>query len=154
MRKKDRLKQWLVDAEVARVDPSTRDRIALALAPVSPAYLRKLLREAGLPLDPLVEGVRQESLDEAERTLCGLSEAYKNEPKQARRLVVQAKDHARLALHGDRTAAARERRQEIIDWMVVWVHDPPLFPTWVRLRREATAAATAAATESRSTPPE
>lgn len=139
MRKKERLKQWLADVKIDRIDLAARDRIRQALAPISPAYLRKLLlaEAPGVALDPLVEGVRQDSLDDAERTLCALARAYEREPKLARRLVVEAKDHARLALPRDQTDEARARREEIIAWMVVWVHDPPVFPTWVRLRREA-----------------
>jgi hypothetical protein len=135
VRKRERLREWLDAANVGRIDPSTRDRIAAHLAPVSASYLRKLLRESGVSLDPLVEGVRQDSLDHAERTLCALSEAYLHTPREARALVIEAKDHARLALRRDADAKARSLREELIEWMIVWVNDPALFPIWVRLRR-------------------
>jgi hypothetical protein len=90
-----------------------------------------------MPMDPLVEGVRQDSLHHAERTLVALAEAYDREPKQTRKLVIQAKDRARLALAGAEDAEAAWLEQELIEWMIVWVNDPALFPTWVRLRRQA-----------------
>jgi hypothetical protein len=95
------------------------------LSPISEGYLRRLLLAAGVELDPLVEGVRHSSLDEAERTLVALSELYAGFPRETRKLVIQAKDHARLAKH-----------EELVQWMIVWVNDPALFPTWVRLRRQ------------------
>jgi hypothetical protein len=133
--KREQLREWLRAADIARIDPAARDRIARELAPVSAGHLRKLLLESGAALDPLVEGVRQDSFDHAERTLCALSAVYSESPRQSRALVVQAKDHARLALRRTTGADARAQRQELIEWMIVWVNDPPLFPTWVRIRR-------------------
>ena len=86
---------------------------------------------------PLIEGVRQDSLDEAERTLRGLSALYAKAPRETRRLVIQAKDHARQALARDHNPARTALRRELIEWMIVWVNDPAVFPVWVRLRREA-----------------
>ena len=146
MGKRKQLQEWLLAANVAKVDPATRDRIAQDLAPISSAHLRKLLLEAEVAVDPLVEGVRQDSLDEAQRTLTALSGLYAAFPKQTRALVIQAKDHARLALSRMKDPASRAMREELIEWMIVWVNDPALFPTWVRLRRRAI--------ESRSIPPE
>jgi len=142
VRKKNRLREWLAaNKPVDPIDPATRDRIAAELAPVSAGHLRKLLRECGAPLHPLVEGVRQDSFDEAARTLTALSGIYPAHPKEARSLVIQAKDHARLALTRAKDDEARAYRRELIDWMIVWVNDPSLFPKWVRLRRQATGAA-------------
>lgn len=126
MRKRKQLQEWLSAAKLAKIDPASRDRLARDLAPISRAYLRRLLLESGLPLDPLVEGVRQTSLDEAERTLVALAGLYPQYPRETRKLVIEAKDHARLARH-----------DELVEWMIVWVNDPALFPAWVRLRRQA-----------------
>ena len=146
MRKRKQLEAWLASADAGHVDSALRDRLARELAPISPGYLRRLLIASGIPMDPLVEGVRQDSLDHAQRTLVALSACYARTPREARALVIQAKDHARLALVRDSDPETRARRQELIDWMIVWVNDPALFPTWVRLRRQAI--------ESRSNPPE
>jgi len=88
-------------------------------------------------MDPLVEGVRQDSLDHAERTLAALATLYPNHPRETRALVIKAKDLARLTLKRTRDAARRREKEELIEWMIVWVNDPALFPTWVRLRRQA-----------------
>ena len=88
-------------------------------------------------MDPLVEGVRLDSLDEAERTLRALAALYTEAPSQTRKLVIQAKDHARQALARDADPARSALRRELIEWMIVWVNDPAVFPVWVQLRRQA-----------------
>jgi hypothetical protein len=106
----------------------------------TPGYLRRLLRDSGLPLAPLVEGVRQDSLDELERTLRALEVEYaaagRAGQQSCRRLVIDAKDHARLALRRLAPGRAAERR-EMIEWMIVWLENPSAFPTWVHLRRRS-----------------
>ncbi len=97
-----------------------------ALQPVSGSHFRRLLRESGVPLAPLVEGVRQDTLDQLERTLLALLD----EP-EARRLVMEAKDHARMA---QRRAPTPEREEKLL-WMTVWLENRPLFWDWLRLRR-------------------
>lgn len=135
MRKKEQqLRQWLAASNVQFVDVAARDDAARMLAPVGARTLRNLLRRCGVPLDPRVEGVRQDSLEQAARTLCALSGVYAEDPRAARRIVVEAKDHARLALPRLASEEARRLRAEMIEWMVVWVNDPPLFPAWVKLR--------------------
>ena len=88
-------------------------------------------------MDPLVEGVRLDSLDQAERTLRALAALYAQAPRETRRLVIKAKDDARQALLNDADPARAALRRELIEWMIVWVNDPAVFPVWVRLRREA-----------------
>ncbi len=103
------------------------------LAPVSESYLRRLLRATGLELSPLAEGVRQDSFEDLERTLLALEREYAAaEPAQARvlrRVVIQAKDHARLAL-----GRGKSEKQEMILWMLTWLENPAAFPLWVRMR--------------------
>ncbi len=114
--------------------------MALRLAPVSGGYLRRLLRECGTELHPLVEGVRQDSLDALERTLLALVAVYREAEsagdrermRLCRRAVIESKDHARLA---HRRGA--EGKEEMILWMLVWLENPPVFALWVRLRRQA-----------------
>jgi len=134
-KKKQQLRQWLAAGNVKFADVAAREEAARVLAPVGArTLLRNLLRRCGLPLDPRVEGVRQDSLAEAARTLCAWSGACPDDPRAARRIVIEAKDHARLALPRLASEEARQLRAELIEWMVVWVNDPPLFPAWVKLR--------------------
>jgi len=113
------------------------------LAPVSEAYLRNLVRECGLPLDPLVEGVRQDTFENLSRTLVALAVEYEraaaagNHTRAAacRRAVLTAKDHARLAVRRPGvTAAQTAMKREMVEWMLLWLENPALFPGWVAIR--------------------
>jgi len=108
------------------------------LAPVSGSYLRRLLRESGVPLSPLVEGVRQETFDALESSLLNLLNEYESgdvaRRGSVRRVVIEAKDHARWAA---RRPERRAEKEEMALWMLTWLENPPLFPQWVRLRRQA-----------------
>lgn len=127
--------------------PLTEDEFegwSALLAPVSRAYLRRLLRESGAALAPLVEGVRQDNLDELERTLAALEAVYREarrrgdveRQKRCRRLVIEAKDHARWALRRGRLSPEQAAwKREAIDWMLVWLENPEAFPVWAALRR-------------------
>jgi hypothetical protein len=102
--------------------------------------LRKVIRECGLPLSPVVEGVRQESFAELERTLTALSGEYEREQDRERRrvlrrLVITAKDHARFASRRSKDEAKRREKEEMVLWMIVWLENPVIFPQWVKLRR-------------------
>ena len=103
-------------------------QLLAALQPVSGSHFRRLLRESGFPLAPLVEGVRQDSLDQLERTLLALLD---ESAPEARRLVIEAKDHARMA---QRRAPAPEREEKLL-WMTVWLENRSLFREWLQLRR-------------------
>jgi len=131
-----------------------RNEIARRLAPVSASYLRKLLRECGAQLDTLVEGIRQDNLEELERTLLNLHSRYEEAHRrndraamqECRGAVIEAKSHARLA---KRRADPEKRaeKDEMVNWMLVWLENPAVFPAWIRLRKRAL-------TESRPTRPE
>ena len=106
------------------------------LAPISENYLRSLAREIGLPLAPLVEGIRQENFEELERTLRAMLIGYESGPRECRRLVWQAKDHARWWANSPKaTEETRRMKLEMVEWMLVWLENPPLFPIWVDLRK-------------------
>lgn len=107
---------------------------------LSESAVRKALREIGFPMTPLVEGVRQDSFGELERTLLALLAEYgagDSERRRAcRREVIRAKDHARLALARE-AGEARERRTEMILWMMTWLENPGVFADWLALRKRA-----------------
>ncbi len=127
-----------------RIGEETFGELARVLAPVSESYLRRLLRESGVPLSPLVEGVRQDSFAELERTLEAIGREYAgavaagNAPRAqaCRRAVITAKDHARFALR-KLTGAAREAKEEMALWMLTWLENPGVFSTWLALRKKA-----------------
>ncbi len=135
--RKQRLAAYLERTHPAQITETEWDELLRELAPVSDTYLRNLLRSTGLPLVPLVEGVRQDSLDHLERTLLALHTEYEQGDEQRRRAcraaVIRAKDHARLAMR--RAPAGKD---EMILWMLTWLENPGAFPLWVKLRKRST----------------
>ena len=134
-RKKQLLRQFLSNPVPCRVEPGQFAELAAQLAPISASYLRHLLRDSGVPLNALVEGVRQDSFDHLARTLAALSESYQTAPHDARALVLEAKAHAKLALRRDPDPTARQLK---IDWRIRWLENPPIFPLWVSLQKRVT----------------
>jgi hypothetical protein len=132
------LLRWLERQRPARIGEREWAMLRVELDPVSGSYLRRLLRESGVPLSPLVEGVRQESFDALESSLLNLLAEYESGDMAMRttirRLVIESKDHARWAA---RKSEKRGEKQEMALWMLTWLENPPLFPQWVKLRRQA-----------------
>lgn len=135
------LARWITEHHPARIGETEFAEIARALAPVSEDYLRKLVKECGLPLAPMIAGVRQANFGELEESLCLLLDEYTRDSakRQAsiRKVVITAKDHARLAA---RNPARRAEKEEVILWLTTWLENPPLFPAWVAIRRSLIAA--------------
>jgi hypothetical protein len=130
------LARWLDAVKPERVGDTEWDELRRQLAPISESYLRKLLRESGVPLAPLVEGVRQETLEALESSLMRMLVEYEAGSRErkalVRKAVITAKDHARLAARKEEVRAAKE---EMILWMLTWLEHPALFPDWLRLRK-------------------
>jgi hypothetical protein len=128
---------WLEEHRPARIGEAEFAQLFTALAPVSESYLRKLVRECGVPLDPMVEGVRQTTFDNLEASLLKLLEEYEHSDAArsmaVRRLVITAKDHARLAA---RIPEKRSEKEEMILWLTTWLENPPVFAEWVRIRKK------------------
>ncbi len=112
------------------------DQLKADLAAVSDRELRRLLRACPLPLTPLVEGVRQNSLQNLERTLCALAQEYAlgapDRRQTIRTLVITARDHARLAARRSEVAS---EKAEMILLMNTWLESHEVFETWVALRK-------------------
>ena len=134
--KSTELARWLEEQRPDRIGEAEFARLREALAPISESYLRKLLRKCGVPLAPMVEGVRQATFEDLEASLLRLLKEYRKgdaERRMAvRRLVITAKDHARLA---GRSPQKREDKHEMNLWLTTWLENPPVFGEWVRIRR-------------------
>ena len=104
---------------------------------MSESYLRKLVRECGVPLDAMVEGVRQATFDELEASLLKLLAEYEQrDPARrmaVRRLVITAKDHARLAARNPEKRRGK-RRDDL--WLTTWLENPPVFAEWITIRKK------------------
>ncbi len=131
-----KLARWLEEHQPARIGEPEFAELRIALAPVSESYLRRLLRECGVPLAAMVEGVRQRTFEELETSLLRLLEEYQQADAArrmaVRRLVITAKDHARLAA---RIPSKQADKEEMILWLTTWLENPPVFEGWVRIRR-------------------
>ena len=142
------LARWLEEHRPARIGEAELARLRSALAPVSENYLRKLVRECGVPLDAMVEGVRQATFDDLEASLLRLLEEYERSDAarrmDVRRLVITAKDHARLAA---RIPGKRAEKEEMILWLTTWLENPPVFAEWVKIRRSITSSEPVGGTE-------
>jgi hypothetical protein len=132
------LDAWIDRERPAVIGEAEFGRILADLAPISESYLRKLLRESGASLAPIIAGVRQSTLDELEASLNALLADYLTADaprrKAIRDIVITAKDHARWA-----AKSHPGEKDEMILWMTTWLENPPVFPQWARLRREKSA---------------
>jgi hypothetical protein len=134
--KRAELAAWLDRSRISRIGEAEFEQLRRDLEPVSESYLRKLLRESGAELAPMIEGVRQANLEELESSLLALLAEYQSaDPGRRaniRRLVITAKDHARWAAKKPEKFA---EKTEMALWLVTWLENPPVFGEWVRLRK-------------------
>jgi hypothetical protein len=83
--------------------------------------------------------IRWKTLDELETSLRDFQRVYAEEPAQRRELrdaVILAKDRARYASRNPKVSAEkRTAKEEMVQWMLVWLDDPSMFADWVTLRR-------------------
>jgi hypothetical protein len=125
---------WLRSQGAPRVDEALAARLRAEFAGISESTIRRALRESGLDLDPMVEGVRQDTLEDLERTLLALAAEYERGDAarrgQVRALVLTARRHTELA-------ARRKPKHEELLWLRTWLENPLVFPAWARLRRRA-----------------
>jgi hypothetical protein len=120
---------------------------------VSPGYLREILRDTGIPMSVLVEGVRQSDLNELERTLLALESEYqiadRVRKQECRAEVIVARDRSRFIARNPKTPEAKkDLKREMILWMQTWLENPGAFPKWVALRKRLLNRAQTPTTES------
>jgi len=120
------------------VDEARFRSLKAGLEPVSDSYLRKLLRESGVPLAPMVEGVSISSFETLERTLLVLADVYAAGTRDARTLVIEAKDRLRWSEKRAADEDHREEKREMLLWVMTWLENPVAFSVWLRLRKRVT----------------
>jgi hypothetical protein len=128
-----------------RIGEADFEELLRVLAPISESYLRKLLRETGIPLAPLAGGIRQDSFEELERTLREMAGEYAATTaagdaarvRACRRAVITAKEHAQYALRRSTLSPdQRAAKDEMSLWMLTWLENPAVFGTWLELRKK------------------
>jgi hypothetical protein len=92
------------------------------------------IQECGLAVDAPWSGVRQHSFEDLEESLRAFSGVYARR-EDLRRLcrdrVIAAKDRARwISRRAASDEELRARKAEMVEWMLVWLGDPAVFPVW------------------------
>jgi hypothetical protein len=150
--------------------PQLVDRLALAAIcqeaeralgrgkPVSRTYVLDVLAETQIPIERSLGGlpvdlrdrVHFHDRDVAAASLTDMTREYeaaraasdKVRAEDCRRAVRKGKDRLKLLLRRrNLSPQKREEKQELLQWFLVWLEAPPLFPAWLQLRRRAASGA-------------
>lgn len=144
--KKSRLRRLLAEKKPEVIGEVEWKTLLAELAPISESYLRGLLHETGIPFEQPFAGVRQKSFEDLEQSLIAMESVYRrameagdrHRAQYCRNLVIQSKEHARLAARSPKTSAeTKGRKEEMLQWMQVWLENPGVFPVWVEIRKRA-----------------
>jgi len=135
---KQQFRAWLEAEKPAAITEAVWTTLLMRLAPVSESYLRDLLRATGLPFDQPWAGIRQHTLEELEESLRSMLEVYREataagnreRARYCRRQVIAAKDRAKFL------AKVKPGKEEMAQWMLVWLENPEVFPAWVEARKK------------------
>ncbi len=92
----------------------------------------------GIPPD-LRGKVRTGSLEEARQSLLAMSREYAQSPDKSRAAdvhgaVLRSKQHTKLALASRMDGDKRKVKQEILEWLLVWLENPAIFESWLSVR--------------------
>jgi len=145
---KQRLREYLAEAQPAAIDEAVWRDLLTRLAPVSESYLRELLRATELPFAQPFAGIRQHTLEELEGSLGEMLQVYvdataagnRERARYCRRQVIGAKDRARFLANESRTPPEKKAlKEEMVAWMLVWLENPEVFPAWVAARKRTMA---------------
>jgi hypothetical protein len=99
-----------------------------------------------LPFEQPYQGVRQHTFEELEQSLRDLLAVYaeaagagdRDRLRYCRRQVIAAKDRAKfLAANPNTPPEKQAEKQEMAQWMLVWLENPEVFPAWVDARKKA-----------------
>jgi hypothetical protein len=143
---KQELREYLEAERPGQITGAVWRELLARFAPVSESYLRDLLRQTGLPFDQPYAGVRQHTFEELEQSLRDLLAVYteatgaadRDCARYCRRQVIAAKDRAKFLAANPNTAAEMQaEKNEMAQWMLVWLENPEVFPAWVDARKKA-----------------
>ncbi len=147
--RKQALREFLAAGQIAAVGEAEWQEALRQLAPVSESYLRGLLRATGLPFAQPYAGIRQHSFAELEGDLRAMLAVYaeavrsgdRPRARYCRRQVIAAKDRARFLARSPKTPPEKKaRKDEMAQWMLVWLENPEVFPAWVDIRKRYSSA--------------
>ena len=145
--KKHRILAWLADRGWDRVSEDRATELAQSFPDCSDDTVRTTLIESRLPMAPLVEGVVQSAYPQIEASLAALLVEYSAAQELGdtarlqliRSVVIRAKQHAEFASNNLKiNQRKRKVKAEMALWLHTWLENPPLFPTWVDIRKRQT----------------
>ncbi len=141
---KRQVRDYLEAARPQAITAAVWRELLARLAPVSESYLRDLLRATGLPFEQPYAGIRQHTFEELEQSLGEMQQVYaeamaagdRARARSCRRQVIAAKDRARFLARNPRTAPEKQaQKEEMAQWMLVWLENPEVFAAWVAARK-------------------
>jgi len=141
---KRRLAGYLASRQPERITEAVWLEVRADLSPVSDSYLRDLLQATQIPFDQPWAGIRQHTLEELESSLRGMLEVYlaaeaagdRERARYARRQVIAAKDRARFTSRNPRCSPEKRAvKEEMVQWMLVWLENPAVFAAWVEAHK-------------------
>ena len=141
---KQQLREYLAAQRPPAITEALWYDLRQRFAPISESYLRELLRAANLPFEQPFAGIRQHTFEELEQSLREMLHVYaeamaagnRQRARYCRRQVIGAKDRARFLARSPRTAPEKKaRKEEMAQWMLVWLEDPAVFPAWLQARK-------------------
>jgi hypothetical protein len=142
---KQQLRKMLAAGQPPAITETVWQSLLERLAPVSESYLRDLLRDTGIPFHQPYAGVRQHTFEELDQSLREMQQIYadaitvdnRERARYCRRQVIAAKDRARFLAQNPRTSPDKKaQKEEMVQWMLVWLENPEVFPAWVEARKK------------------
>jgi hypothetical protein len=143
---KQQVREYLDARQPAAITEAVWGELLMRLAPVSESYVRDLLRATGLPFEQPFAGIRQHTFEELEQSLREMQQVYsdarargnRDRAGYCRRQVIGAKDRARFLARNPRLSPEKQaQKEEMAQWMLVWLENPEVFPPWVEARKRA-----------------
>ncbi len=141
---KQRLREYLAAERPEAITEAIWRELLMRVAPASESYVRDLLRETGLPFDQPFAGIHQHTFEELEQSLLEMQRVYgealaaglRDRARYCRRQVIAAKDRAKFLAANPRTSPEKKlEKEEMAEWMLVWLENPEVFPAWVEARK-------------------
>jgi hypothetical protein len=144
----------IVDRQVLATICQEAERELRRDKPVSRAYVLDILSETQIPIDRSLGGLppdlrRRVHFHDEDATAASLSEMTseyeaarsagdKIRAADCRRAVRKGKDRLKLVLRRPKLSPQkRAEKEELLQWFLVWLEAPPLFPGWLELRRKS-----------------
>jgi hypothetical protein len=155
------LREYLAAEQPQAISEAVWRGLLEHLAPISESYLRELLRDTGLPFEQPFAGIRQHTFEELEESLLEMQRVYaeamaagnRERARYARRQVIAARDRAKYLARNPRTAPEKQReKEEMGEWMLVWLDNPEVFTAWIQARKRALSCSSCCGTGNQGSP--